>query len=1037
MNGQTPTPDTGPFRDHTTGLVTGHYVYTESSAPRRPGQKARLLSPVIQPTTASDNCYLVVYYNMNGRTMGDFNVYMQTSSNGYPSTLIHRSGDLGPVWVRDSRLLVSAQPFSLIVEGVIGPSYYSDLAVDDIVLSAGCRLSQNTLPTAGYTVTDTTPRVCAMSQYQCANGDCIDQSRYCDFSKDCSDGSDELTCGTCNFEAGLCGYKDLSVGRYNWTLSYPALMGVVGPASDHTLGNRQGHYAYVEGDRGVFQQVARLQSPPLPALSSSCTIAFFYYISDHQLGSFQFGLTVNDSYRSLFSISGSYGSGWKPMNVYVGRLGGLPAGSHFEFRVTPGQGALVNNSADVAIDDITFTYCNPRQVPPTVFCTFETGFCIWNQSTNDQMDWLRRQGSTPTAHTGPSGDHSTGVGYYAYIETSPPTRPGDSAVLHTPWLLPTDSAGFCLTFWYYMFGSTMGNLTLNLMTPQGVQTFWSKHGPQGDQWRQAQRTVISTTEYYLFFQASSGGYLGDIAIDDISASRGPCRPTASCDFEEETCSWTQSSMGNINWTLGTNGSTAMGTGPRLDHTFGSDSGHFLFLHGSKSGDQAFLASTLLNSVSSFCLQFWYYMHGQHTGSLNISVTVNGTSPPQYLWSMQGDQGDQWKHAAVTVPYLRNQQFRILMQGISTGGQQENIAVDDISFNNGDCLLGSCSFEADMCSYSNAVTGDDFDWQRGSGGSSSRTLGPSTDHTRHTSAGHYMYLETSGANLTAGQKAWLVSETVLRPRDATGGCLFFYYHMYGVGIGTLNVYTRSASTHNLFLIWSLSSNQGNVWNYGRAPIVTNNSYEIIFEGVYGGNTTGDIAIDDISVSPYRCYGMIQPTTPSSLTSPVTYPPTSIDCDFESDICNWQQDTSDQFNWEVQAGRTLTGTGPTADHTYSTLRGHFAYINSSHDSANSSARLLSPALTIGPQGVCFKFWYYMYGSSINRINSSGSEQWKKSSIFILEGLPGLGAHGDIALDDISVNVDHCPAEVICDFENDECGYTQAYDDNFDWSFEDYYN
>ncbi|XP_025084894.1 MAM and LDL-receptor class A domain-containing protein 2-like isoform X1 [Pomacea canaliculata] len=1058
MSGQTPTPETGPFRDHTTGLVTGHYVYTESSAPRRPGQKARLLSPVIQPTTASDNCYLVVYYNMNGRTMGDFNVYMQTSSNGYPSTLIHRSGDLGPVWVRDSRLLVSAQPFSLIVEGVIGSSYYSDLAVDDIVLSAGCRFSQNTLPTAGYTVTDTTPRVCATSQYQCANGDCIDQSRYCDFSKDCSDGSDELTCGACNFEAGLCGYKDLSVGRYNWTLSYPALMGVVGPASDHTLGNRQGHYAYVEGDRGEFQQVARLQSPPLPALSSQCTISFFIYISDHQSGFFQYGMNVNDSYRPVFTNPGLYGSpGWKSMNINIGRLlGSLPAGSHLEFRVMPGQGALVNNSADVAIDDITFTYCNPRQLPPTVSCTFETGFCIWNQSTNDQMDWLRHQGSAPKAHTGPSGDHATGAGYYAYIETSPPTRPGDSAVLQTPWLPPTDSAGYCLTFWYYMFGSTMGNLTLNLMTPQGVQTFWSKHGPQGDQWRQAQRTVVSTTEYSLFFQASSGGYLGDIAIDDISASRGPCPPTASCDFEEETCSWTQSRMGNINWTLGTNGSTAMGTGPTLDHTFGSDSGHFLFLRGGRSGDKAVLTSTLLNGVSLFCLQFWYYMHGQHTGSLNISVAINGTSPPQYVWSMQGDQGDQWKYASVSLPYLSNQQFRILLQGISTGGQQENIAVDDISFNTGNCPLGSCSFEADMCSYSNVLTGDDFDWQRGSGGSSSRTLGPSTDHTRHTSAGHYMYLETSGANLTAGQKAWLVSETLPPPFNPTVGCLFFYFHIYGVGIGTLNVYTRSASTHNLTLIWSVSGNHGNVWDHGIAPILTNNSYEIIFEGVYGGNTTGDIAIDDISVSPYLCFGIIRPTTtPSVLTSPVTYPPTSIDCDFESDICNWQQDTSDQFNWEVQAGRTLTGTGPTADHTYSTLRGHFAYINSSHDSANSSARLLSPALTIGPQGVCFKFWYYMYGSSINRLTllaqsngkrdalwtRSGTQgpQWRYSqvhirtngsTVFILEGLPGLGAHGDIALDDISVNVDHCPAEVICDFENDECGYTQAYDDNFDW-------
>ena len=56
---------------------------------------------------------------------------------------------------------------------------------------------------------------------------------------------------------------------------------------------------------------------------------------------------------------------------------------------------------------------------------------------------------------------------------------------------------------------------------------------------------------------------------------------------------------------------------------------------------------------------------------------------------------------------------------------------------------------------------------------------------------------------------------------------------------------------------------------------------------------------------------------------------------------------------------------------------------------------------------------------------------STVFILEGLSGSGDDGDIAVDDITFNVDHCPAEVICDFEDDECGYTQDPTDQFDWS------
>ena len=147
-----------------------------------------------------------------------------------------------------------------------------------------------------------------------------------------------------------------------------------------------------------------------------------------------------------------------------------------------------------------------------------------------------------------------------------------------------------------------------------------------------------------------------------------------------------------------------------------------------------------------------------------------------------------------------------------------------------------------------------------------------------------------------------------------------------------------------------------------------SYEVIFEGVYGGNYTGDIAIDDLAVTPTPCYGITTTSTPpTTMTSPASYPPTSVDCDFESAVCNWRQDSQDQFDWVVQSGQTPSaGTGPTADHTYSTNQGHYAYVEVSRRTFNSSARLISPSYTVGSVGVCFKFWYYMYGSSVNMLN-----------------------------------------------------------------------
>lgn len=43
-----------------------------------------------------------------------------------------------------------------------------------------------------------------------------------------------------------------------------------------------------------------------------------------------------------------------------------------------------------------------------MFCTFEVDFCEWKQETNDDFDWIRHKGPTPTPDTGPSHDHTTG-----------------------------------------------------------------------------------------------------------------------------------------------------------------------------------------------------------------------------------------------------------------------------------------------------------------------------------------------------------------------------------------------------------------------------------------------------------------------------------------------------------------------------------------------------------------------------------------------------------------------------------------------------
>ena len=48
-----------------------------------------------------------------------------------------------------------------------------------------------------------------------------------------------------------------------------------------------------------------------------------------------------------------------------------------------------------------------------------------------------------------------------------------------------------------------------------------------------------------------------------------------------------------------------------------------------------------------CLQFYYHMYGYHIGKLNILTYENGSrSAP--VWTLEGNQGNQWKPSRVTL-----------------------------------------------------------------------------------------------------------------------------------------------------------------------------------------------------------------------------------------------------------------------------------------------------------------------------------------------------------------------------------------------------
>ena len=64
---------------------------------------------------------------------------------------------------------------------------------------------------------------------------------------------------------------------------------------------------------------------------------------------------------------------------------------------------------------------------------------------------------------------------------------------------------------------------------------------------------------------------------------------------------------------------------------------------------------------------------------------------------------------------------------------------------------------------------------------------------------------------------------------------FWYHMYGAGMGDLNVYTQYGNTSPK-LLWSMSDDQGDVWLRGRVHVDAPEQYWVSMRrGFFGGGT----------------------------------------------------------------------------------------------------------------------------------------------------------------------------------------------------------
>ncbi|XP_072157406.1 leukocyte tyrosine kinase receptor isoform X2 [Bemisia tabaci] len=176
----------------------------------------------------------------------------------------------------------------------------------------------------------------------------------------------------------------------------------------------------------------------------------------------------------------------------------------------------------------------------------------------------------------------------------------------------------------------------------------------------------------------------------------------------------------------------------------------------------------------------------------------------------------------------------------------------------------CSFESGWCGW-HATPHGQLSWRNNSGPTPTQHTGPSVDHTYKNSSGVYLYVDMSNQDNILGAKANLDSPVFNPPPfyhiNASSlhynSChITFYFHHYGHHAGSLSlsvVVIKGKEELTSTLFWS-SGDQGDSWH--RVVVILpniTNRYFYRFEARKGFSARGDVAIDDISLSP-KCFGL---------------------------------------------------------------------------------------------------------------------------------------------------------------------------------------
>lgn len=377
-------------------------------------------------------------------------------------------------------------------------------------------------------------------------------------------------------------------------------------------------------------------------------------------------------------------------------------------------------------------------------CTFEDNQCGWIDLSQGKDHWLRMTGLQ--------------YGRDGYIMKVVEMTVGTTEVADLVSCSLGATATSCtVSFFYYKKGGEDSVLKLDILRDSMELTMWLVTADMGNTWHQQTVGVLANDPgWKLRFRVNKVVDDGYVMIDEVhfhdcvppvpamcqkgqfscnnkvcvnesqvcdfsddcgdrsDESNEVCQQYPErCDFETSFCHWEQEMDDDLDWMRKTGEMLAEGVGPDYDHTYGNETGFYMYLestHGLQGKNAKISSATFLPSPGNCHFRFWYMMRDHQNASLRIfvketsasvketSASVKETSVIEerkdiILFQSVGSSEYLWIPENLPITFARY--FKIEIEAWVGAEVNGDVAIDDISFSS-ECRTSACSDDEFQC-----------------------------------------------------------------------------------------------------------------------------------------------------------------------------------------------------------------------------------------------------------------------------------------------------------------------------------------------------